>query len=86
MKQRGRKSTIKHVDVVIEEVEKLKEVSAITEVLYLSWLSYTIMVKKKTGNGRVSVNFTSLNRAYPKDCFPVPKIDQLVDSTSVMLE
>ena len=36
VKQRGRRSAIEHVDAVIEEVEKLKEASAITEVLYLS--------------------------------------------------
>ena len=30
----------------------------------------------------VYVHFTSLKRAYPKDCFPLPKINQLVDSTS----
>ena len=49
MKQKGRKSTTEHVDVVIEEVEKLKEVIEIMEVLYPSWLSNVIVVKKKTG-------------------------------------
>ena len=71
-----------HVDTVVEEVEKLKEANAIIEVLYLSWLSNTVMMKKKTSKWRVCVNFTSLNWACPKDCFPLPKIDQLVDSTS----
>ena len=28
------------------------------------------------------VDYTDLNKAYPKDCFPLPRIDQLVDSTS----
>ena len=41
----------KHVDMVKEEVEKLKEASAITEVLYPRWLSNTVVVKKKTGGG-----------------------------------
>ena len=68
--------------VVIEEVEKLKEASAITEVLYPSWLSNTVVVKKKIGKWRVCVDFTSLNKACPKDCFPFSKIDQLVDSPS----
>ncbi|GFZ19811.1 hypothetical protein Acr_28g0005160 [Actinidia rufa] len=44
VKQRGRRSTSEHVDVVIEEVEKLKETSEITKVLYPSWLSNTIVV------------------------------------------
>ena len=71
------------MDAIIEEVKKLKEASAIMEVLYLSWLSNTVVVKKKTSKWRVCVNFTSLNRACPKDYFPLPKIDQLVDSTLV---
>ena len=49
IKQRGRRSVPEHVDTVIEEVKKLKKGNAITEVLYPSWLSNTIMVKKKTG-------------------------------------
>ena len=70
------------MDVVIEEVKKLKEANAIIKVLYLSWLSKIVVVKKKTSKWRVCVDFTSLNQACPKDCFPLPKIDQLVDSTS----
>ena len=37
-----------HVDAVIEEVENIKEANAITKVLYPSWLSNTVVVKKKT--------------------------------------
>ena len=40
-----------------------------------------MVVKKKTGKLRVCVDFTDLNRACPKDPFPMPKIDQLVDAT-----
>ena len=39
VKQKGRRSAPEHVDVVIEEIEKLKEANAITEALYPSWLS-----------------------------------------------
>ena len=40
-----------------------------------------MVVKKKNGTWRVCVDFTSLNKACPKDSFPMPNIDQLVDST-----
>ena len=40
-----------------------------------------MVVKKKTGKWRVCVDFTDLNKACPKDPFPMPKIDQLVDAT-----
>ena len=39
------------------------------------------MVKKKNGKWRVCVDFTDLIKAYPKDPFPLPRIDQLVDAT-----
>ena len=40
-----------------------------------------MVVKKKTGKWRVCVDFTDLNRACPKEPFPMPRIDQLVDAT-----
>ena len=40
------------------------------------------MVKKKNEKWRVCVDFTDLNKACPKDPFPMPRIDQLVDATA----
>ena len=40
-----------------------------------------MVVKKKTGKWRVCVDFTDLNKVCPKDSFPMPMIDQLVDAT-----
>ena len=54
---------------------KLKQVGAIKEVFYLEWLANTVVVKKKNGKWRVCVDFIDLNKAYPKDPFPLPQID-----------
>ena len=40
------------------------------------------MVKKLSGKWRMCVDYTDMNKACPKDYFPLPRIDQLVDSTS----
>ena len=40
-----------------------------------------MVVKKKNGKWRVYVDFTDLNKAYQKDSFPMPQLDQLVDAT-----
>ena len=40
------------------------------------------MVKKANGKWRMCVDFTNLNKAYPKDSYPLPRIDTLIDSTA----
>ena len=69
------------MEAVRLEVRRLREVRAIREAFFLEWLANTVVVKKKNGKWRVCVDFTDLNRACPKDLFPMPKIDQLVDAT-----
>ena len=49
---------------------------------YPEWLANVILVKKENGKWRMCVDFTNLNKACPKDSFPLPRIDQLVDSTA----
>ena len=80
-KQPPRRLSKEHVEAVKSEVTKLKQAGAIKEVFYPQWLGNTVVVKKKTGKWRVYVDFTDLNRACPKDPFPMPQIDQLVDVT-----
>ena len=55
---------------------------AIRELQYPTWLSNTVVVKKKNGKWKVCVDFTNLNQTCPKDPFPLPKMDQLVDATA----
>uniref|UniRef100_A0A2N9GWW3 RNase H type-1 domain-containing protein n=1 Tax=Fagus sylvatica TaxID=28930 RepID=A0A2N9GWW3_FAGSY len=80
--QKARRTAPQHAEAVREEVARLLKIEAIREVLYPQWLSNTVIVKKKNRKWRVCVDFTDLNKACPKDPFPLPKIDQLVDSTA----
>ena len=80
-KQLPRRPSKEHAKAVRQEVTKLKQAGAIKEAFYPEWLANTVVVKKKSGKWRVCVDFTDLNKACPKDPFPMPKIDQLVDAT-----
>ena len=51
-------------------------------VEYPKWLANVVLVPKKDGKVRVCVDFRDLNKASPKDDFPLPHIDMLVDSTA----
>ena len=68
-------------NAIKEEVQKLTIVQFIREVYYPNWLTNVVMVKKANGKWRMCVDFTDLNKACPKDSYPLPRIDQLVDST-----
>ena len=65
-----------------EEVQKLTTTQFIQEVYNPDWLANVVMVKKANGKWRMCVDFTDLNKAYPKDNYPLPHIEQLVDSTA----
>ncbi|XP_066320675.1 uncharacterized protein [Miscanthus floridulus] len=64
-----------------EEITKLLVDGFIKEVYHPEWLSNPILVKKKSGKWQMCVDYTSLNKACLKDSFPLPCIDQVVDST-----
>ena len=74
-KQPPRHPSRKHANAIRDEVVKLKHTGAIKEVFYPEWLANTMVVKKKSGQWQVCVDFTDLNKACPKDPFPMPQID-----------
>ena len=67
---------------IAEEVRKLQEANFIREVYYPNWLPNVVMVKKASEKWRMCVDFTNLNKACPKDNYPLPRVDVLVDFTA----
>ena len=67
-------------NAIKEELQKLTLAKFIQEVYYPDWLANVVMVKKANSKWRMCADFTDLNKAYPKDSYPLPRIDQLVDS------
>ena len=79
IRQKKRVFTQERDKVIVEEVKKLLEADFIREVHYPDWLVNIVMVKKAKRKWRMCVDFTDLNRACPKDSYPLPRIDTLVD-------
>ena len=65
-----------------EKIQKQHSVGFLSMVEYLEWLANVVPVPKKDGKVRVYVDFRYLNKASPKDDFPLPHIDMLVDNTT----
>ncbi|KAK0593489.1 hypothetical protein LWI29_037564 [Acer saccharum] len=82
VKQKRRKFAPERNKVINEEIQKLFDIGSVREVKYLDWLANVVVVKKKNGKWRVCIDFTDLNKACPKDSFPLPHIDMLVDATA----
>ena len=80
VQQRRRVFSLERSKAVMDEVNKLLATNFIKEVYYLEWLANVVMVKKANGKWRMCVDFMDLNNACLKDNFPLPRIDQLMDS------
>jgi hypothetical protein len=66
-----------------EEINRLLEAKFIREIKEATWLSPPVMVEKKdTKIYRMCIDFTALNKHCLKDYFPLPRIDQIIDSTT----
>jgi len=64
------------------EVEKLLEPGFIREAHYSTWLAIVVLVKKPNRKWRMCADYTNLNKACPKDAYPLLSIEQLLDRAS----
>jgi len=76
VKQKKRRFAPDRLSAIREEVDKLLIAGFIQEVHYPEWVANVVLVKKPTGKWRMCVDFIDLNKACPKDSFPLPSIDQ----------
>ncbi|GFZ19275.1 hypothetical protein Acr_27g0010140 [Actinidia rufa] len=77
-----RKFAHERLKVIEDEISKLIRANVVREAHYPDWLANIVVAPKKGEKWRVCVDFTDLNKACPKDSFPSPKIDLIVDATS----
>ncbi|CAL9017943.1 unnamed protein product [Prunus brigantina] len=81
VRQKRRSYDTERYEAMRNEVDKLKAIGFIREATYPVWLANSVMVRKAKGGWRMCQDYTDLNKACPKDSFPLPRIDQLVDAT-----
>ncbi|XP_070020707.1 uncharacterized protein [Nicotiana sylvestris] len=79
--KRKPQSEVKHA-FIKEEVTKLLKIGSTREVKYPEWLANVVVVPKKGNKLRMCVDYKDLNNACPKDSFPLPNIDRLIDTTA----
>jgi hypothetical protein len=65
-----------------EELSRFLAVSFVKEIQHPDWIANPVLVLKKSGKWWMCVYYTSLNKACPKDPFPLPRIDQVIDHTT----
>jgi hypothetical protein len=82
VKQKTMKQAQEKQDFIVQEIEKLKKAKLIREVAHPTWIANPVVVPKANGSGHLCVDFTTLNKACPKDPYPLQRIDQIVDSTA----
>ena len=80
VRQKRRVFAPKWDNAIKEKVQKLEIAKFIRKVYYPNWLANVVMVKKANDKWRICVDFTNLNKTYPKDICSLPRINQLVDS------
>ncbi|GLT27541.1 hypothetical protein SLA2020_025280 [Shorea laevis] len=80
VKQKLRRMKPETLLKIKEEVNKLLDVGFIEVAMYPQWVANIVPVPKKDGKVRMCVDYRDLNKASPKDDFPLPHIQLLVDN------
>ena len=71
-----------HVALLVKaELEKFLKANFVRAIDYAKWISNIVPVSKHDKSIRVCTDFRDLNKACPKDDFPLPNIDMIVDMT-----
>ncbi|KAL0361308.1 UNVERIFIED_CONTAM: Retrovirus-related Pol polyprotein from transposon [Sesamum radiatum] len=80
VKQKNDTSNLRKRKIIQGDMNKLSTAGHIREIQFPEWLSNMVLVPKTSEKWRMCIDFQDLNKACPKDFYPLPRIDQLVDS------
>lgn len=80
IRQKRRPFPADRAETIRTEVRKLFSAGMIEEIHYPEWLSNPVLVKKPDGSWQMCIDFTDVNKCCPKDNYPLPPVDQLVEA------
>jgi hypothetical protein len=80
--QRARQMRTKVLEEVKKEIEKMLEAGFIRSCRYAKWISSIVPTQKKDGRWPVCMDFRDLNRATPKDEYPMPIAETLINTAA----
>ena len=82
VKQKLQRLRLKWAQLIKEDIEKQIKAKFLEVVGYLKWFANVVPVHKKDGKVRICVDYMDLNKTCPKDDFPLPHIDVLIDNAT----
>ncbi|KAL0421109.1 UNVERIFIED_CONTAM: Transposon Ty3-G Gag-Pol polyprotein [Sesamum latifolium] len=82
VKQKKRHFSPEKDKIIQAKIDKLVAAGHVEEIQFPKWLSNVVLVPKPDEKWRMCIDFRDLNKGCPKDFYPLPRIDQLVDSMS----
>jgi hypothetical protein len=68
-------------DAIKKELAKLLAAGFVREVFHPEWLANPVLIRKKSNEWTMCVDYTHLNKHCPNDPFGLPQIDQVINST-----
>jgi hypothetical protein len=77
-RQKLKKMNPKVSPQVQKELQKMVEAGIIDPIRYSSWVSNLVIVRKKTGEITICIDFINLNQASLKDSYPLPNMEYLL--------
>ena len=81
VKEKVQKQALERQQFIVEEIKKLQAAGLVRGVLHPTWLANPVVVRKANRKWRLCIVFTDLNKACLKNPFPLPLINQIMDST-----
>ena len=80
VRQKKRGMAKERNEIINKEVTALAAAGVVRPTQFPEWISNPVLVRKADGTMRMCVGFTDLNKACPKDSYPLPKIEQKIES------